>query len=572
MVYEFKLPDIGEGLTEGEVTKWHVKVGDSVKENQPLCSVLTDKAEVEIPSPKAGTVTKLFAKPGEKVKVHAPLVAFELANGASAAKPAPAAVRPGADKPAPAAAPAQKAAPAGKSNFEFLLPDIGEGLTEGEVTRWHVKVGDVVKENQPLCNVLTDKAEVEVPSPKSGKIVKLYAQPGQKVKVHAPLVSFELAGGVASKTSTSVAASPAAVSQPVSRPAASSQSVSATPMVRQLAKSMGIDLGQVPGSGPLGRVLEADVRNFKGGSGAPINTGTVNATPAVIQLANELGVNLSSIKGTGPGGRIAEWDVRQAAPRTAAGVRPPASPPSASRAEQQLQPLPVLPGETRTPFVGIRRKIAEKMRQSLSTTATVTHMDECDMTALVKLREDMKKEAEKKKVKLTYLPFIIRALAKTLKEYPNFNSSLDDAKGELVVKSYQNIGIAVSAGQGLIVPNIKKADEKDVWGLAGEVQALAEKVRAGKIDVPSLQGGTFTITNIGPIGGLFATPIINHPEVAILGLLKLQKRPVVRNDKLEIRDMMNLVLSFDHRVVDGADAANFMNTLIKYLENPRTIL
>jgi pyruvate dehydrogenase E2 component (dihydrolipoamide acetyltransferase) len=570
MVYEFKLPDIGEGLTEGEVTKWHVKEGDSVKENQPLCSVLTDKAEVEIPSPKAGTVTKLFAKPGEKVKVHAPLVAFELANGSSA-KAAPAPIRPGADKPAPVPAPSQTAAPTGKGNFDFMLPDIGEGLTEGEVTRWHVKEGDVVKENQPLCNVLTDKAEVEVPSPKSGKIVKLYAKAGEKVKVHAPLVGFELAGGASSKTPVAKSAPQASTPTTTSRASAPSQNVSATPMVRQLAKTMGVDISLVAGTGPQGRVLEADVKNFKGGTATSLPSGPVNATPAVQQLAAQLGVNLAGTQGTGPGGRIAEWDVRARAAARPPGA--PASPPSASRSEQhQLQPLPVLPGETRTPFVGIRRKIAEKMHQSLSTAATVTHMDECDMTALVKLREEMKKEAEKKKVKLTYLPFIIRALAKTLKEYPNFNSSLDDAKGELVVKSYQNIGIAVSAGQGLIVPNIKKADEKDVWGLAAEVQTLAEKVRSGKIDVPSLQGGTFTITNIGPIGGLFATPIINHPEVAILGLLKLQKRPVVRNDKLEIRDMMNLVLSFDHRVVDGADAANFMNTLLKYLENPRTIL
>jgi pyruvate dehydrogenase E2 component (dihydrolipoamide acetyltransferase) len=199
-------------------------------------------------------------------------------------------------------------------------------------------------------------------------------------------------------------------------------------------------------------------------------------------------------------------------------------------------------------------------------------MDECDMTALLALRDELKPAAAAKGVKLTFLPFIIKALTKTLAEFPGFNSSLNEEAGEIVVKRYYNIGIAVAAPQGLLVPNIKGADGKDLFGLASEVNALAEKVRANKIEVASLQGGTFTITNIGPIGGLFATPIVNHPEVAILGLMKLQKRPVVRDGGIAIRDMMNLVVSFDHRVVDGADAAQFMNTLVRHLENPRTLL
>jgi pyruvate dehydrogenase E2 component (dihydrolipoamide acetyltransferase) len=333
--------------------------------------------------------------------------------------------------------------------------------------------------------------------------------------------------------------------------------------VRQLAKSMGIDLGQVRGTGPQGRVLEADVRNFKeGGAAVAAPSGSHNATAAVAKLAAELGVDLSRVRGTGPGGRIAEWDVRKAAP-TKAPTKPFIGKSSFENAPVSFSPAAkASTGEERIPFVGIRRKIAERMRQSLDTAAHVTHMDECDMTALVALREQLKGEAQKRGVKLTFLPFIIRALLKALKEFPQFNSSLDDAKGEVVVKRFYNVGIAVNAGQGLVVPNIKGADGKDLWTLAADVQALAEKVRSNKIDVPSLQGGTFTITNIGPIGGLFATPIINHPE-----------RPMVDEEGgVAVRDMMNLVLSFDHRVVDGADAAGFMNTLIKSLENPRTIL
>lgn len=224
------------------------------------------------------------------------------------------------------------------------------------------------------------------------------------------------------------------------------------------------------------------------------------------------------------------------------------------------------------PFIGIRRRTAEKMALSARTVAAVTHMDEADFTALVTLRAEMKAEAEKREVKLTYIPFIIRALVKTFKEFPDFNSFLDEQGGAVVRKLYYNIGIAVSAEQGLVVPVIKGVDKKDLWALAGEVNRLADEVRSNKIEVSDLQGGTFTITNVGPVGGLFATPIVNHPEVAILGVMKIQKRPVVREGNVQIREMCNLVLTFDHRVADGAEAAEFMNTLVKHLENPRTFL
>jgi pyruvate dehydrogenase E2 component (dihydrolipoamide acetyltransferase) len=355
-------------------------------------------------------------------------------------------------------------------------------------------------------------------------------------------------------------------------------------MIRKMAKNQGIDIGQVPGTGPQGRVLEADLKGFsRGGSAAPAassrgntsNNDKANATPAVKDLANKLGVDLSGIQGTGPGGRISETDVRAKAPSAQTATT--GSPVAASTAPSYASGYPPVAiarqnGDTVKPFSGIRRKIAEKMQQSRRTIAHVTHMDECDFTALQALRAKMKKEAEKKGVKLTFLPFIIRALVKALGEFPMFNSSLDEAAGEIVVKARKNIGIAVAAPQGLVVPNIKGAQDKDVWALAAEVAALAEKVRANKIDVPSLQDGTFTITNIGPIGGLYATPIVNHPEVAILGLMKLRKTPVVREDKVVVRETMNLVLSFDHRIVDGSDAASFMNTVIKHLENPQTLL
>ncbi len=393
-------------------------------------------------------------------------------------------------------------------NYEFKLPDIGEGLTEGEVVKWHVQEGQSVKENEPLCNVLTDKAEVEIPSPKTGKIAKLMAKPGEKVQVHAPLVIFELEGNVSGGVQThSVATSASAVVKTsvavADKP--SEAMVSATPAVRKLAKDLGVDIAAVKGTGPGGRVTEVDVRGFAGGA----------SKSALASSAS------SDIK---------------------------------------------------IPFTGIRRKIADKMSESWKKIPHVAHMEEADLTALVQLREDMKKEAEQRTIKLTYLPFIIKALVKTFPEFPMFNATLNEAESVIIEKRSYNIGIAVSADQGLVVPVIKGAGNMDVWGLAAEIERLAEKARANRLELSEMQGGTFTITNIGPLGGLFATPIINFPEVAILGVMKIQDRPMVREGKIEIRKMANFILSFDHRITDGAQAAMFMNTFVKHLENPRTLV
>ena len=404
--------------------------------------------------------------------------------------------------------------------FEFKLPDIGEGLTEGEIVKWHVKEGDEVQENQPLVNVLTDKAEVEIPSPKTGRVQRLLAQAGQKVPVHSTIVIFEVGG------ETGAAAQ---------RPAAAAETSAAA------------------------RAPAATAPSSETAAGDGL------ALPAVRKLAQSLRVELASIRGTGHKGRVTEDDVRKAAEQKPKGTTLPSPQPSPERRERET-------GEERIPFVGIRRRTAERMAFSKRTVAHVTHADEADVTALVALREELKAEAQQRGVKLTYLPFVLSALVKALREYPNLNSALDEDKGELILKRSCNIGIATAAPQGLIVPVVTDAAGKDLWALAAEIARLAEKVRSGKIEPSELQGGTFTVTNIGPIGGLFATPIVNHPEVGILGVMKIQKRPVVKDGAVVIRDMVNLALSFDHRVVDGAEAAHFMNTLIKHLENPRTLL
>ncbi|PIR19301.1 MAG: hypothetical protein COV48_02770, partial [Elusimicrobia bacterium CG11_big_fil_rev_8_21_14_0_20_64_6] len=391
MNFEFNLPDIGEGLVEGEIVKWFVKVGDTVAEHQPLAAVLTDKAEVEIPSPRAGKITKLYGKPGEKIKVHAPLAAIETSGGEAA----PSAVKPvqkAADESAPSASPVavaeQPAAVTG--GFVFNLPDIGEGLVEGELVKWYVKEGETVAEHQPLASVLTDKAEVEIPSPKAGKIAKLHAKPGQKVAVHGPLVTLSGVSGAVASNAPAAAASPEASPAPAERrPVRSATEVLATPMVRKMAKDQGIDITQIQGTGPQGRVLEKDLTAYKSGGFAPVaalsrgasyDNSKANATAAVKTLATILGVDLSRITGTGPGGRISESDVRAKATATVA----PAARTGTARQEIAIAstaasgypPVSVARqnGDTTVPFTGIRRKIAEKMQQSKRTVAHVTHM------------------------------------------------------------------------------------------------------------------------------------------------------------------------------------------------------
>ncbi|MEK7745088.1 MAG: dihydrolipoamide acetyltransferase family protein [Elusimicrobiota bacterium] len=389
--------------------------------------------------------------------------------------------------------------------YEFRLPDIGEGLTEGEVVKWHVAEGDSVAENQPLVNVLTDKAEVEIPSPKTGTIRKILFKSGDKVEVGAVLVEIDSADGAAAKPQA--AAAPA----------------------------------RVPGASVS--------------SGAPhAASGTqVSATPAVRKLAAELKLDLASVAATGPGGRITEEDVRKA-------VR------SAAPAEASAGPV------ERVPFKGVRRRTAEKMTLAARTIPHVTHGDEADATELAALREKLKGEAEKKGVKLTYLAFLLRALVPTLKEFPNLNASLDEGKEEIVLKKHYHIGFAVAAEQGLYVPVLRDADKKDLWQLAREIAELSGKARENKLGPAELSGGTFSVTSIGSIGGLWATPIILHPQSAILGVMKMQERPVARGGKVAVRTMLNLALSFDHRLLDGAEAAAFMNAFIKRLEAPASLV
>jgi len=403
--------------------------------------------------------------------------------------------------------------------FEFKLPDVGEGVAEGEVVKWLVKKGQEVNENQPLVEIMTDKVNVEIPSPRKGTVLSLHAKEGEVVKVGQVLITIAEKGEPAS--------APKPTPAPVPAPAAA-------------------------------KVEEAPSRAV-----APTlqrKPHEILATPATRKLARDLGVDLEMVQATGPGGRITEEDVRKFKRR---GMIP------AVTAVARLGPRSV---EERVPLRGIRRKTAERMAKSKHTAAHVTHVDEVDMTEIVHLRDKAKVSAEKRGVKLTFLPFIIKALIPALKQYPYLNASLDDEKGEIVLKKYYNIGIATNTDQGLVVPVLKDADHKSITQLAEEIGKLSEKARAGQLSLDEIQGSTFTITNVGGIGGVFATPIINYPEVAILGVHKITKRPVVKDDQIVIRDMTYLSVSFDHRVLDGAMAAEFMNAIKHYLEDPKMLL
>ena len=399
--------------------------------------------------------------------------------------------------------------------MDFKLPDLGEGITEGEVIKWMAREGDQVREDQPIVEVMTDKVNVQIPSPRTGKVARILVKEGDVAKVGQTIMVIDDGGKGASSPSPGA---------PAPKPPAAEAPAQA----------------QVPP--PARGVL---------------------ATPATRRLARELGVDIASVSGSGPAGRITDNAGKRAASRSGAST-------------VTVQASPGTPGEAPreevVPLRGLRRTISDRLAKSLRTTAQVTHVDEADVTELVLLREALKGSAEKRGVHLTYLPFIIKALVPALKEFPYVNATLDEQGGSIVLKRYYNIGIATDTEQGLVVPVVKDADRKDIFELAGEIEALSTKARNGQLSLDDVHGSTFTITNVGAIGGLFATPIINIPEVAIRGLHKIAKRPVVRDDRVEIRDTTYLSLSFDHRVLDGAYAARFTSRLAETIQDTKKLL
>jgi pyruvate dehydrogenase E2 component (dihydrolipoamide acetyltransferase) len=419
--------------------------------------------------------------------------------------------------------------------YEFKLPDLGEGLTEGEIVEWLVKEGDSIEENQVFVKVETDKAVLEIPSPRKGIVVRIGAAAGETVQVGETILVIGEKGEEPKPE--------ARPEEPAKRPSVGVVGVLEEAPEEKEEKAPAEALPKRPG----GRV-------------------EVLAMPAVRRFARELNVDLTTIKGSGPQGRITKEDVQKAAGKKEE------KPPEKVEAVKAARKYDMYGYVERVPLRGMRKTIARAMVKSKYTAPHVTAMDEADVTRLAALRKREKEKVAEKGIHLTYLPFVIKAVVAGLEEHPYVNASLDDEGEEIILKKYFNIGVAVDTKDGLMVPVVKNAKEKSILQLADELTQLSEKARSRTIDLADLKGGTFTITNYGAVGGIFGSPIINHPEVAILGLGRILAKPVVMEEKIEIRKMLPLSLSFDHRVVDGAEAARFLNTVINHLEDPDLIL
>jgi pyruvate dehydrogenase E2 component (dihydrolipoamide acetyltransferase) len=454
----------------------------------------------------------------------------------------------------------------------FVLPDLGEGLTEAEIVRVLVREGEVIGEDAPLVEVETDKAQVEIPSPMAGRVEAVHVRPGQTVKVGAPLVSFAAAGSGEA------------------RPVASAGPAAAGPATgeRSATTAGGAAAKRAPDTGGArDRAASDGVSDVTARDGAPsreMAEGPVPATPATRRLARELGVDLRAVRATGPGGRVSPEDVRAAAAAgpTAAGSAAPGADEAAPAHGRPLAPVglepPTLPRfeqwgpVEREPLSHLRRTIAERMALSAAVIPHVTHFDRADITELDALILRNLERAKERGVVLTLTSFILKAAARALLEHPRFNASLDAAAGELVLKRYVHLAVAVATERGLIVPVIRDVDGKPLLEVARELGALAARVREGKATLEDLRGGTFTVTNLGGLGGTGAIPIINYPDVAILGVARARQEAVVVGGQIVPRLLLPLSLTFDHRVADGADGARFCTDIVRRLERPEQLL
>jgi pyruvate dehydrogenase E2 component (dihydrolipoamide acetyltransferase) len=550
---DVKLPELGEGVTEGELVKWTVKVGDQVKADQTVAEIMTDKATVEVPSPVAGTVKELKFKPGQIIKVESVLLTLDSAAGASAKPAAPAQQTSAqqAAKPTPAA---QIQSSGGGASVPVKLPELGEGVTEGELVKWTVNVGDQVKADQTVAEIMTDKATVEVPSPVAGTVKELKFKKGDVIKVESVLLILSGAGGAQTSANAPQQQKPQA-------PAHSNGNGAARP------------------SAPASQPSQAMAMSASsGGIYPPVAESRVLATPATRRLAREMGVDINGLSGSGLAGRVTREDVLNtkgsasvASTSTGAGATAAGTPsmnfPKPAYTSSNAQ------AEERVDLIGIRKKIAQNMQMSKAIIPHFTLMDEADVTQLVTLRESLKDFAEKNSTKITYLPIVMKALIATIREFPQFNASIDDAASQIVYKKYFNIGFAADTPNGLVVPVIKNADQKSILDISKEILDLSKRARDGKLKPDEMKGATVTITNIGSVGGTYATPIINHPEVAILGMYKITDKPVpTENGGFKFVKSMNYTITADHRLIDGAVAARFLKSFLDKIQNPGVLM
>ncbi len=557
MAFSVQMPALGESVTEGTVTRWLKQEGDTVTEDEPLLEVSTDKVDTEIPSPTSGVLLKIVAQEDDVVEVGGVLAEIGAAGEAAPAAPAPAAEpapapaaptpaapAPAAPAPAPAAPAAAAPAASGATGTEVKMPELGESVTEGTVTRWLKAIGDDVAVDEPLLEVSTDKVDTEIPSPVAGTLLEIRAQEDDVIAVGGVLAVVGAAGAA---PAAPAAPTPAPAPEPTPAPAPEP-----TPAPEPAAPSAPAAAESSP-----------------------------YVTPLVRKLAADNSVDLTTVKGTGVGGRIRKQDVLAAAeaakaPAPAAPAPAPAAPAAAAApapsAPKGVRPeLAALAGTTQK-INRIRQITAKKTRESLQQSAQLTQVFEVDMSRIVALRAKAKASfAQKEGVNLTYLPFIAKAVVEALKLHPNVNASINEDAKEITYHGVVNLGIAVDTDQGLLSPVIKNADDLSLAGLARAIADLAARTRGSGLRPDELSGGTFTITNIGSQGALFDTPILVPPQAAMLGTGAIVKRPVVVTDtsgteSIGIHSMSYLPLTYDHRLVDGADAGRFLTTIKHRLE------
>ncbi|VFA62718.1 dihydrolipoyllysine-residue acetyltransferase [Enterococcus faecium] len=544
MAYQFKLPDIGEGIAEGEIVKWFVKPGDTINEDDTLLEVQNDKSVEEIPSPVTGTVKNVIVPEGTVANVGDVLVEIDAPghednegdSGVAAESQTPA---------KPAAEPTVDTESAGSSSegvFQFKLPDIGEGIAEGEIVKWFVKPGDTINEDDTLLEVQNDKSVEEIPSPVTGTVKNVIVPEGTVANVGDVLVEIDAPGhNSAPSTSAPSAEAPkekveTSGSASVVEAADPNKRVLAMPSVRQFAREKDVDISQVTATGKGGRVTKEDIENFLAGgpSSAPAKSEAPEAAAP-----------------------------KEAAPAAESKPAAPAKP-----FKSNLGDL-----EERVAMTPTRKAIAKAMVNSKHTAPHVTLHDEVEVSKLWDNRKRFKEVAAANGTKLTFLPYVVKALTATVKKYPVLNASIDDANQEIVYKHYYNIGIATDTDHGLYVPNVKDADRKGMFAIADEINEKAKLAHDGKLSAEDMRNGTITISNIGSIGGGWFTPVINYPEVAILGVGTIAQQPIVNAEgEIVVGRVMKLSLSFDHRIVDGATAQQAMNNIKRLLADPELLM
>jgi pyruvate dehydrogenase E2 component (dihydrolipoamide acetyltransferase) len=534
------MPQMGESIFEGTITKWLKKPGDTVERDEPLFEISTDKVDAEIPSPASGVLTEVKIAEGNTVQINTVVGVIGEANGQPAAAAPPAAETPAKDvdpssasnTPAPAAPPSV-AAP---SITDVIMPQMGESIFEGTITKWLKKPGDAVEQDEPLFEISTDKVDAEIPSPAAGVLSEIKVEAGTTVQINTVVATIGSAAAGASPAAAPPSARPAPAAavapEPETAEAGTGERVRSSPLVRKIARENNLDLRQVSGTGSSGRVTKEDVLGF-------LAKGAQPGAPAPVPVA----------------------------PAPAA----PAPVPAPAAAKPVAPPPVVTAGDELVPMTRMRSIIAQRMVDSKRTSAHVHTVFKIDMSRIVRIREKEKSKYEQRNgVKLTYMPFLSRAVIATLRKMPIVNASMEgDA-----IRYHKNInlGIAVALDWGLIVPVIRQAEEKSFLGIARAIVDLAERARAKKLKPEEVASGTFTITNPGIFGEQFGTPVINQPESAILGVGGLFKEPTVvtdesGSDSIAIHSIIRLTLGFDHRIIDGADAGRFMAELKKYLEN-----